>query len=87
MVSSPAMSGIRTCGSCGHPNTGDAMFCSKCGHKLPPVGAAAPEPEPPLPEPAPEPATEPEAEPSKPSPRVAGQAKTMLGMPDRKSVV
>lgn len=75
------MSGIRTCGSCGHPNTGDAMFCSKCGHKLPPVGAAAPDPEPPVPEPATEPATEPEAEPSKPSPRVAGQAKTMLGMP------
>ena len=80
------MSGIRTCGSCGHPNTGDAMFCSKCGHKLPlhadAPAATPPEPAPPAPE---ERAVEPVAEAPAPTPqsapRVAGAARTMLGMP------
>ncbi|MFK7988093.1 MAG: zinc-ribbon domain-containing protein [Sandaracinaceae bacterium] len=35
--------GIRDCTSCGHPNTGDAMFCSKCGARLPKFAASSPE--------------------------------------------
>jgi len=100
-----------TCPSCGHPNTTDAVFCSKCGAKMkaparassaPPAAppaepdrptdpdmAAPPAPEaevlePPPPEPeAPEPEEKepaPQAPPVKRAPRVAGQAKTMLGV-------
>src|SRR5690606_33622679 len=132
----PMSASSKPCGSCGHANSGDAMFCSKCGARLadaPPVAAApapaarAPEPTPvamaapkprraagvakamlggpaqapvgPPAEPAPEPAPEPsasddegheEAGGAKPAPhrRIAGSARTMLGMPapDRAAV-
>lgn len=91
------------CESCGHVNSGDAMFCSKCGARLeaPAADASAPS-EPPAPEPsAPEAPQAAEVVPetrdhsrtveapvpdfsghekAKPK-RIAGAAKTMLGMP------
>ncbi|HJL14056.1 MAG TPA: hypothetical protein RMH99_00300, partial [Sandaracinaceae bacterium LLY-WYZ-13_1] len=96
------MSVVRECAGCGHPNTGDAMFCSKCGSKLPAPAAtpastsepgakagesaAAPEPSAAPPDEAPSepevPAASGTPEPSRrPARRVAGAARTMLGMP------
>lgn len=87
----------KTCGGCGHANSGDAMFCSKCGARLPDQRDAPREPAPPIAEAAPRPLSEPPASkpaaakpaakaaasepPKKPARRVAGAAKTMLGMP------
>ncbi len=86
----------KTCGGCGHANSGDAMFCSKCGARLPshadapsePASpeAAAPAAAPAEPAVAPahaEPAVAAAAEPPAPRPRrrIAGTAKTMLGVP------
>ncbi|MCZ7680407.1 MAG: zinc ribbon domain-containing protein [Sandaracinaceae bacterium] len=106
----------KTCGGCGHANSGDAMFCSKCGARLPSHADAPSEPAPPrprrlrpplpprsprpplpprsprpplptrspLPPPAAaEPAVAAAAEPPAPKPRrrIAGTAKTMLGVP------
>lgn len=78
----------KNCGACGHSNSLDAMFCSKCGARLPsreelaaaaaPSASAVTTPEPPLPETAPEPEP-PAPEPTAPRRRVAGAAKTMLG--------
>ncbi len=41
--------GPTPCASCGHPNTGDAMFCSKCGAKLGGAASAPPTDRPPAP--------------------------------------
>lgn len=81
--------GSTPCESCGHLNTRDAMFCSKCGAKMgaPSASASAV-----TPTPAPEPSEPPPAPaPSEPAPsaqqgsgpprRIAGAARTMLGMP------
>jgi hypothetical protein len=68
------MSGRKDCPSCGFTNSGDAMFCSKCGGRLPAKTAAPKAPAEPVkrrPTPQPEPKKR----------RVAGAAKTMLGMP------
>ena len=79
----------KNCGGCGHPNSIDAMFCSKCGTKLPsrdeveaaralatspPPAEPAPTPVPPAKTSAPDDTTT-----RAPRRRVAGAAKTMLG--------
>lgn len=56
---------VRVCGACGHPNTGDAKFCGRCGATLEALAAPVAAPvAPPPPEPAP----------ARPAPQ-----KTMLG--------
>lgn len=85
LLQSGAMSaGSKNCGTCGHPNSIDAMFCSKCGAKLPSrdeVEAARALPTSPPAEPTPVPPAKAREETTTHAPRrrVAGAAKTMLG--------